>query len=171
MNFELTEEQQMIRDAAREFAQNEIAPVAAEFDRTGEFPAATIAQAGELGFMGIEVPQELGGAGLDIDDGGAACDLAQFLLHFIQFGTMVDRGSQWPADLRRVFFRFITHNDKAFGAFSGHLLGNGPGREVALIGLSSGHRDGIVVEQLEGDISDLKRQRANLKAQIRRLSK
>jgi len=65
MNFELTEEQQMIRDAAREFAQNEIAPIAAEFDHSGEFPSATIAQAGELGFMGIEVPEEFGGAGLD----------------------------------------------------------------------------------------------------------
>lgn len=65
MDFELTDEQLMIRDAAREFAQNEIAPVAAEFDASGEFPLETIRQAGELGFMGIEVPEEYGGAGLD----------------------------------------------------------------------------------------------------------
>ena len=65
MDFELTEEQQMIRNAAREFAQNEIAPVAAKYDASGEFPVETIRQAGELGFMGIEVPQEYGGAGLD----------------------------------------------------------------------------------------------------------
>ncbi len=65
MDFELTEEQQMIRDAAREFAQSEIAPVAAEFDQSGEFPVDTIRQAGELGFMGIEVPEEYGGAALD----------------------------------------------------------------------------------------------------------
>ncbi len=65
MNFELTEDQQMIQTAAREFAQNEIAPIAAEFDQSGEFPVETIRQAGELGFMGIEIPEEYGGAALD----------------------------------------------------------------------------------------------------------
>ena len=65
MDFSLTEDQQMTRDAAREFAQNEIAPVAAEFDRRGEFPAETIKAAAELGFMGIEIPEEYGGSGLD----------------------------------------------------------------------------------------------------------
>ena len=65
MDFSLNEDQQMIRDAAREFAQNEIAPVAAEFDRSGEFPVDTIKAAAELGFMGIEIPEEYGGSGLD----------------------------------------------------------------------------------------------------------
>ena len=65
MNFSLTEEQQIIQAAAREFAQNEIAPVAAEFDESGEFPTETIRAAGELGFMGIEIPEEYGGSGLD----------------------------------------------------------------------------------------------------------
>lgn len=65
MDFALTEEQQLIRDAAREFAQKEIAPIAAEFDASGAFPTETIRQAGALGFMGIEVPEEYGGAGLD----------------------------------------------------------------------------------------------------------
>lgn len=65
MDFSLTEDQQMIRDAAREFAQNEIAPVAAEFDRRGEFPVETIKAAAELGFMGIEIPEQYGGSGLD----------------------------------------------------------------------------------------------------------
>ncbi|NND44575.1 MAG: acyl-CoA dehydrogenase [Xanthomonadales bacterium] len=65
MDFRLTEEQQMIRDAAREFAQAEIVPIAAEFDASGEFPMATIKAMGELGLMGIEVPEEYGGAGLD----------------------------------------------------------------------------------------------------------
>lgn len=65
MDFALTEEQQMIQDAAREFAQNEIAPVAAEFDESGEFPSETIRAAAELGFMGVETPEEYGGSGLD----------------------------------------------------------------------------------------------------------
>jgi alkylation response protein AidB-like acyl-CoA dehydrogenase len=65
MDFRLTDEQQMLRDAVREFAQAEIAPIAAEFDEKSEFPADTIGKAGELGFMGVEVPEEYGGAGLD----------------------------------------------------------------------------------------------------------
>lgn len=65
MDFAFTDEQLMIQQAARDFAEREIAPVAAKFDASGEFPAETIRKAGELGFMGIEVPEEYGGAGLD----------------------------------------------------------------------------------------------------------
>ncbi len=65
MDFELTEEQKQIRALAREFAQKEIAPIAAEYDARGEFPRATIKKMGELGLMGIEIPHEYGGAGLD----------------------------------------------------------------------------------------------------------
>ena len=61
----LSDEHKMIRDAARDFAQNEIAPIAAEFDESGEFPMATIKKMGSMGFMGIEVPEEFGGAGMD----------------------------------------------------------------------------------------------------------
>jgi alkylation response protein AidB-like acyl-CoA dehydrogenase len=63
--FTLTEEHEMIRQAARDFAQNEIVPIAAEFDESGEFPMKTIQKMGEMGFMGIEVPEEYGGAGMD----------------------------------------------------------------------------------------------------------
>ncbi len=63
--FPLSEEHEMIRQAARDFAQNEIAPIAAEFDESGEFPYKTIMKMGEMGFMGIEVPEEYGGAGMD----------------------------------------------------------------------------------------------------------
>jgi alkylation response protein AidB-like acyl-CoA dehydrogenase len=55
----------MIRDMARDFAQKEIAPVAAHFDETGEFPYETVKKRGAQGFMGIEVPEEYGGQGLD----------------------------------------------------------------------------------------------------------
>lgn len=65
MHFDLSEDQQMIRSAAREFAQKEIVPVAAQFDLSGEFPTDTIRMAGELGFMGIEVPEDYGGSGFD----------------------------------------------------------------------------------------------------------
>jgi alkylation response protein AidB-like acyl-CoA dehydrogenase len=65
MQFQLTEEQLMIQSAAHDFAQQKIVPVAAKHDANGEFPVDTIHQMGELGLMGIEVPQEYGGAGMD----------------------------------------------------------------------------------------------------------
>jgi alkylation response protein AidB-like acyl-CoA dehydrogenase len=55
----------MIQQAARDFAQNEIAPIAAEFDESGEFPLETIRKMGAMGFMGIEIPEKYGGAGFD----------------------------------------------------------------------------------------------------------
>ena len=63
--FPFTQEHEMIRKAAQDFAQKEIAPIAAEFDETGEFPIKTVKKMGEMGFMGIEVPEEDGGAGMD----------------------------------------------------------------------------------------------------------
>ncbi len=65
MDLQLTEEHIMIRDQARKFAQEVIAPVAERHDLTGEFPFETIKQMGELGLMGIEVPEEYGGAEMD----------------------------------------------------------------------------------------------------------
>ena len=65
MDLRLNDEQRMIRDVARDFAQKEIAPVAAHFDETGEFPFEIVKKMGALGLMGIEVPEEYGGAGLD----------------------------------------------------------------------------------------------------------
>ena len=63
--FPLSEEHEMIRQTARDFAQEKIVPIAAEFDESGEFPLETIKKMGEMGFMGIEVPEEYGGAGMD----------------------------------------------------------------------------------------------------------
>jgi alkylation response protein AidB-like acyl-CoA dehydrogenase len=65
MDFDLTHEQQMIRQAVREFAEKEIAPNARYVDETGEFPAATFRKMGELGLMGIPFAEEYGGAGAD----------------------------------------------------------------------------------------------------------
>jgi alkylation response protein AidB-like acyl-CoA dehydrogenase len=64
-SLDLTPEHEMLRQTAREFAQREIAPVAPHFDETGEFPRETIRKMGELGLMGIEVPEAYGGAGMD----------------------------------------------------------------------------------------------------------
>ena len=61
----ITDEHRMIQDAARDFAQKEIAPIAAHFDETGDFPIDTVRKMGKLGFMGIETPDAYGGAGMD----------------------------------------------------------------------------------------------------------
>jgi alkylation response protein AidB-like acyl-CoA dehydrogenase len=65
MDFELTAEQELARRTAREFAEAEIAPVIARYDEAEEFPAEVIAKLGPLGFMGVLVSPEYGGAGLD----------------------------------------------------------------------------------------------------------
>ena len=65
MDFRYTEEQLMIQDVARRIAQEKIAPSAEHHDRTGEFPLENIRTLGENGLMGIEVPAEYGGAGMD----------------------------------------------------------------------------------------------------------
>ncbi|MCA9867213.1 MAG: acyl-CoA dehydrogenase family protein [Anaerolineae bacterium] len=61
----ITDEHKMIQNAARDFARHSIAPIAAEFDESGDFPLETIREMGQLGFMGIEVPEEYGGVGMD----------------------------------------------------------------------------------------------------------
>ncbi len=63
MEFELTSDQQLLRDTVRDFARGEIAPVAEQLDRDHEFPYAIVRKLGQLDLMGIPFPQEYGGAG------------------------------------------------------------------------------------------------------------
>ncbi len=65
MVFDLTEEQRMIQDMARSFAQKEVLPKAAELDETGRFPEELVRKMADLGLMGVAVPEEYGGAGMD----------------------------------------------------------------------------------------------------------
>ena len=65
MEFELSDEQRLLRDTVREFAREEIAPVAAELDRTKSFPYEIVARLGQLGLMGMPFPTEYGGGGAD----------------------------------------------------------------------------------------------------------
>src|SRR5215218_7969097 len=65
MDFELTDEQRLLRDTVRDFARQEVAPVAEELDRTKSFPYELVAKMGELGLMGIPFPEEYGGGGAD----------------------------------------------------------------------------------------------------------
>src|SRR6185503_2575058 len=65
MNFDLPDDHELIRRTVRDFAENEVAPVAEELDKTKAFPYAIVRQLGDLGLMGIPFPEEYGGAGAD----------------------------------------------------------------------------------------------------------
>jgi alkylation response protein AidB-like acyl-CoA dehydrogenase len=65
VDLDLTPEQEMIRTAVREFAEKEIVPVAAEYDRTEEFPWPVLEKMKPLGYLGAPIPEEYGGMGLD----------------------------------------------------------------------------------------------------------
>jgi butyryl-CoA dehydrogenase len=66
MQFDLTDEQAAIQAMAREFAESEIRPIAVEIDRDARFPHETVKRMGELGLMGVAVPERWGGAGSDV---------------------------------------------------------------------------------------------------------
>jgi alkylation response protein AidB-like acyl-CoA dehydrogenase len=65
VDFDLTDEQRLLRDTVRDFARQEVAPVAEELDRTKSFPYELVSKMGELGLMGIPFPEEYGGGGAD----------------------------------------------------------------------------------------------------------
>jgi short/branched chain acyl-CoA dehydrogenase len=65
LNFDLTDEQQLVRETVRTFARERVAPVAAALDREQRFPYDLVAELAELGLMGMTIPEEYGGAGAD----------------------------------------------------------------------------------------------------------
>jgi len=65
MNIELTEEQRQVRDLCRQFADEELRPNARKWDADHQFPAAAVTKLGEMGLLGVAVPSEWGGAGMD----------------------------------------------------------------------------------------------------------
>src|SRR3954471_3675041 len=65
MDFELSAEQKLIQSTVRDFARQEVAPVAEELDREKRFPYEIVAKLGKLGLMGIPFPEEYGGGGAD----------------------------------------------------------------------------------------------------------
>ncbi|MFO8057619.1 MAG: acyl-CoA dehydrogenase [bacterium] len=101
--FELTEEQKMIKDMTEDFAKNVVAPRAAQIDKSHEFPQDLVDRMAELGLMGVEVPEEWGGAGMDalsyaiaVEEISAACGSTGVILSahnslaiapILEFGT------------------------------------------------------------------------------------
>jgi alkylation response protein AidB-like acyl-CoA dehydrogenase len=116
MNFELSKEQQEIKERAAEFVDREVAPYAAELDREDRFPAETFEKLAEMGFMGLCVPEEYGGTGADFlsyvlaleeisrADAGVGVTLAVHTsagtLPILMYGDE-DQRSRWVPDLAR----------------------------------------------------------------------
>src|SRR3712207_1616005 len=116
MNFQLSKEQQEIKERAANFADREVAPYAAELDREDRFPAETFEKLAEAGFAGLCVPEEYGGAGTDFlsyvllleeisrADAGVGVTLAVHTsagtLPILMYGTEEQR-ARWVPDLAR----------------------------------------------------------------------
>ena len=116
MKFELSAEQELTRKTARDFAEREIVPNAAGWDRRAEFPAAVVRKLADLGFMGMCVPEQWGGAGLDhicyalaieeISRGDASCGVIMSVNNslvcwpLLKYGTDAQR-ERWLKPLAR----------------------------------------------------------------------
>jgi alkylation response protein AidB-like acyl-CoA dehydrogenase len=116
VNFELSKEQREIKKRAAEFAEREVAPYAAELDREDRFPAETFEKLADMGFMGLCVPEEYGGAGTDFlsyvllleelsrADAGVGVTLAVHTsagtLPILMYGSEKQK-AQWVPDLAR----------------------------------------------------------------------
>src|SRR5512134_2267518 len=119
----LTEEQTMIRDMARAFAAEQLAPYAAERDRTHAFPADAVRQMGELGLLGMLVPEEWGGAGAghvalalaveEVAAGDGACSTIMSVHNSVACGPILRYGT--PAQQER-FLRPMARGEM-LGAF------------------------------------------------------
>ncbi len=102
VSFELTKEQKALQDAVKEFAHNEIVPVAAYHDRTGEFPWAVLHKAFDLGIFGCHIPKEYGGGGLGLfetalisEELGAACTamMTSIMVNVLATGPLLLAGT------------------------------------------------------------------------------
>jgi len=124
MNFNLTETHLMIQETARQFADAELAPKAAERDEKEEFPREAIAKLGELGFMGMMVPEKYGGAGLDtvsyalamieISRGDASCGVIMSVNN-----SLVCHGlNEWGTEEQKQKYLIPLASGRKLGAFA-----------------------------------------------------
>ena len=94
----------------------------------------------------------LGGAGLVVDQHGAAGDFAKLLLHRLQVVAVMDGDALRPFGAGRIFLRLVGDDDDALGAFGRDLRGDLRHREIAVVHLAAGHGDRVVVQDLVGDV-------------------
>jgi glutaryl-CoA dehydrogenase (non-decarboxylating) len=84
MNFELSDEHVQVRDMVREFAAREVAPYIQEWDAKGEFHREVLDKMGELGLLGLPIPEEYGGAGMDYVSLALACEELEYVDTFLR---------------------------------------------------------------------------------------
>jgi len=96
INFHLSEEQRMIRDLARDFAEKEILPLAEEHDQSGEFPWSVIRKAQEVEMINLNVPEEYGGPELSILDESIVSEELAYACSGIQTALMLNGLAAWP---------------------------------------------------------------------------
>ncbi len=92
MDFSLTEEQIQVRDMVREFAHREVAPYIQEWDAKGEFHRDVLTRMGELGILGLPIPEQYGGLGLDYVSFALACDELEYVDTFLRVVMSVHAG-------------------------------------------------------------------------------
>ncbi len=124
MDFGLDSQQQMIRKAAREFAEKEIKPIASKLDQEAKFPSEIISKLGELGFMGMMVPEEYGGSGMDcvsyaiaveeISRGDASTGVSMSVNNSLACQPILDYGTE---EQKRKYLPDLAQGKK-LGAFS-----------------------------------------------------
>jgi butyryl-CoA dehydrogenase len=123
MNFDLTEEQQLVRQTARDFATREIEPKAAELDRTARWPTEIVEKMAELGFLGLAVPEEHGGAGLDnvsyalvVEEVSRACASCGVIMS-VNNSLFCDPLSKFGTDYQKKEILTPTASGKMLGAY------------------------------------------------------
>ncbi len=124
LNFEFNEDQIQIRDMAREFAQNEIAPTASKYDEEAKFPWPIVKKMAELNFLGMMIPEQYGGMDFDattvtlvieeISKADASCGVILAVQNSLGVSTLVNHGSE---ELKKKYLPQIASGEKlcAFG--------------------------------------------------------
>ncbi|NP_001080869.1 short-chain acyl-CoA dehydrogenase [Xenopus laevis] len=128
---ELPETHQMLRDTCREFAEKELQPIAAELDQKHRFPQDQVRQMGQMGLLAVDVPEELGGAGLDylaysigveeISRGCASTGVIMSVNNSLYLGPILKHGSE---EQKRQWISPFCSGDK-IGCFALSEPGNG----------------------------------------------
>jgi len=160
MNVELNEDQVAIRDSVREFAQGEVAPRAAEIDRSGEFPKDLVAKCAEMGFLGVAVPESLGGSGLDtvsyaliIEELSAACATTGVIVS-VNNSLCCDPISTWGTDEVKSKYLPELASGKKLVNGSKNWITNGVAADVSVVlattDTSAGHA-GVIALVVERD--------------------
>lgn len=121
MNFELSEDHKLIKQYVRDFAEAEIAPTVAERDRKSEFPAKIIKKCGEMGYFGMFIPEEYGGAGMD----------------YLSYVFAIEEFSRVDASVAVILS--VTNSLSAYSIFK---FGNEDQKQKFLVPLASGQKLG-----------------------------